>query len=243
MTYPAPPNDPVASRIRPDAAPFWSGAAATAVVAALIALVGILICRWTLTIPILAPAGEGAWGDADTGVYVFLAAVVALVAAGVLYLLELGAPQPRLFFHWITGLATAVAVAFPFSTSAPVNQKAATAIVDLVLGLAIISLLSATSARAVRRRPPADRRPLPPTFPVDEPGYPAGPTYVDDGSGYSRGPGRPAEPGYPQQGYPTRPDQGNAARPVFRPGPGNAPGPADQTRPIDYPQDRDQRPR
>src|ERR1700761_2168562 len=243
MTYPAPPSDPAASRVRPDAVPFWSGAAATAVVAALIALVGILICRWTLNIPILAPAGEGAWGNAHTGVYVLVAALVALVAAGVLYLLALGAPQPRLFFNWITGLATVAAVAYPFSTSAPLNQKVATALVDLVLGLAIISLLSATSARAGRRRPPAARRPIPPTFPVDESGYPGGPTYVDDGSGYNRG---PASPGYPPQaGYPTRPDQGNAARPVFRPGRGNAPGqgPADPTRPIDYPQNRDQRPR
>jgi hypothetical protein len=240
MTYPAPPSDPAASRVRPDAVPFWSGAAATAVVAALIALVGILIFRWALDIPILAPKGEGAWGDADTWVYVLLAAVVALVAAGVLYLLELGAPQPRLFFNWIAGLATAVAVVYPFSTSAPMNQKIATAIVDLVLGLAIISLLSATSARAVRRRPPAARRPMPPTFPADEPGRPAGATYVDDGSGYSRGPGYPPAQSYPPaQGFPPQPG------PAYRPNPGNAPGqaPADPTRPIDYPQNRDQRPR
>ncbi len=70
MTYPASPSDAPASRVRPDGAQFWAGAVATAVVAALIALVGILICRWTLNIPILAPAGEGAWGNAHTGEYV-----------------------------------------------------------------------------------------------------------------------------------------------------------------------------
>jgi Family of unknown function (DUF6069) len=102
MTYPASPDD----RVRPDAAQFWAGAAATAVVAALIALVGILVCRWTLNIPILAPAGEGAWGNAHTGEYVLFAALAALVAAGLLYLLVVGTPQPRMFFNWIMGLAT-----------------------------------------------------------------------------------------------------------------------------------------
>jgi hypothetical protein len=169
MTYPASPNDARANRVRPDSAQFWAGAVATAVVAALIALVGILVCRWTLGIPILAPAGEGAWGNAHTGEYVLLAALVAIAAAGVLYLLALGTPQPGMFFDWIMGLATLAAVVYPFSTSAPVDQKAATAVVNLVLGIAITSLLTAVAARAVRRRVP--------------PRYPAGTRYAG-GTGY-----------------------------------------------------------
>jgi Family of unknown function (DUF6069) len=150
MSYPASPNGAGAIRVRPDAAQFWAGAAATAVVAALIALVGILVSRWALGIPILAPTGDGAWGNAHTGEYALLAALAALVAAGLLYLLELGAPAPRVFFGWIVGLATLAAVVYPFSTSAPLDQKVATAIVNLILGIAIASLLSAVSARAIR---------------------------------------------------------------------------------------------
>ena len=41
---------------RVDARQLWSGGAATAVVAALVALVGVLVCRWLFKIPILAPA-------------------------------------------------------------------------------------------------------------------------------------------------------------------------------------------
>lgn len=190
MTYPAPPNDPRDTRVRPDSAQFWAGGAATAIVAALIALVGILICRWTLGIPILAPAGDGAWGNAHTGEYVLGAALVAIVAAALLYLLELGAPAPRLFFGWIMGLATLAAVVYPFSTNAPFEQKAATAIVNLILGVAIASLLSAVSARAVRISrsvpprygpprsgpprsgppPPPRNRAYDPTQPIDRPG-------------------------------------------------------------------------
>jgi uncharacterized protein DUF6069 len=176
MTYPPSPREGDL-RVRPDTGQFWAGAAATAVVAGLIALVGILVCRWTLGIPILAPAGDGAWGNAHTGWYVFAAAAVAIVAAAVLYLLELGAPAPHIFFGWMMGLATLAAVVYPFSTSAPMEQKWATAIVNLILGIAIASLLSAVSARATRiartgPRPsgPAQSRPYAPTEPLDRPG-------------------------------------------------------------------------
>jgi Family of unknown function (DUF6069) len=162
MTYPASPESGETTRIRPDAGQFWAGVAATAIVAALVALVGILICRWTLGIPVLAPSSDGAWGNAHTGEYVLAAVGVALVAGALLYLMMLGTPQPGMFLGWIIGLATLAAVVYPFSTGAPLEQKAATAIVNLVLGVAIGTLLNAVAARAVRRyryvRPPADRR-------------------------------------------------------------------------------------
>jgi hypothetical protein len=157
MTYPASPDDAAPDRARPDSTQFWAGGVATAVVAALIALVGILVCRWALGIPILAPANDGTWGDAHTGEYVLVAACVALVATGLLYLLVLSAPEPNTFFLWIMGLATLAAVVYPFSTGAPVEQKAATAIVNLVLGIAIISLLTGVASRAIRRSGPPSR--------------------------------------------------------------------------------------
>jgi hypothetical protein len=179
MTYPASPNDVSPNRVRPDSSQFWAGGVATAVVAALIALVGILVCRWTLGIPILAPASDGAWGNAHTGEYVLVAACVALVATGLLYLLVIGTPQPGMFFGWIMGLATLAAVVYPFSTSAPVGQKFATGVVDLVLGVAITSLLTAVSARAIRvRRPGPPSQPGRPVQPGQDVGYvPGQPTY------------------------------------------------------------------
>src|SRR5580692_9701108 len=134
----------------------WSGGVATAVVAGLIALVGILVCRWLFKIPILSPSRDGAWGDASTAGYVFAAAAIALAATGLMHLLLLATPYPRVFFGWIIGLATVVAVVYPFSTTAPISQKAATGLVNLALGVAIGSLIAEVSQRAVRRRrPPA----------------------------------------------------------------------------------------
>ena len=130
----------------------WSGGAATAVVAGLIALVGILVCRWLFKVPILAPSRDGAWGDASTAGYVFASAAIALAATGLMNLLLFATPYPRVFFGWIIGLATVVAVVFPFSTTAPLSNKAATAVVNLVLGIAIGSLIGEVSRRAVGRR-------------------------------------------------------------------------------------------
>ena len=137
---------------RVDARTLWSGGAATAVVAALIALVGILVCRWLFTIPILAPQRDGAWGAASTAGYVFASAAIALFATAIMHLLLLSTPRPRVFFNWIIGLATVIAVVFPFSTTAAVDQKAATAVVNLVLGVAIGSLISGVSMRATQHR-------------------------------------------------------------------------------------------
>ena len=138
--------------------PLWAGGVATAIVAALIALVGILVARWVFTIPILAPRRDGAWGDASTGAYALSAAGAALVATALLHLLLLTTPRPQVFFGWIIALATIVAVVFPFSSSAPVSQKVATAVLNLVLGIAIGTLLAGVAGRTVRRGPPPGRR-------------------------------------------------------------------------------------
>lgn len=112
-----------------DARQLWSSGAATAVVAALIALAGILVCRWLFDIPILAPRQDGAWGDASTVGYAITAAA-ALVATAIMHLLLIATPRPRVFFTWIIGLATVIAVVYPISTKAPLSHMVATALID-----------------------------------------------------------------------------------------------------------------
>ena len=145
-----PPIRPRPSRPQVDAGKLWPGGIATAVVAALVALVGVLVCRWLFGIPLLAPKSDGAYGDVHTTDLVLIAAGAALVATGLVHLLLLGTPRPLTFFAWIIGLATVLAVLVPFSTSAPLTAKVATAAVDLVLGVAIGSLISGVAARSVR---------------------------------------------------------------------------------------------
>jgi len=133
-----------------DATQLWPGGIATAVVAGLVALVGVLACRWLLKVPILAPQRDGAYGDAHTTGVVLAAAGAALVATGLLHLLLISTPRPLIFFGWIVSLATIAAVLYPFSTTAPLSQKAATGAVSLVIGVAIGTLLAGVGARSIR---------------------------------------------------------------------------------------------
>ncbi len=160
MTTAPIPNEPMrerpgGGRPRPerpqvDAGRLWAGGVATAVVAGLVAVVGVLVCRWLFGIPLLAPKQDGAYGDAHTTGLVLLAAAAALAATGLVHLLMLSTPRPLTFFGWIIALATVLVVLVPFSTSAPLTAKAATAVVGLVLGVAIGSLISGVAARSVR---------------------------------------------------------------------------------------------
>jgi len=111
----------------------------------------ILVCRWLFNIPILAPRQDGAWGDASTAGYAIAAAAAALVATAIMHLLLIATPRPQMFFSWIIGLATVIAVVYPFSTTAPLSQKMATAVINLALGAAIGSLINGTAARVIRR--------------------------------------------------------------------------------------------
>jgi hypothetical protein len=128
----------------------WAGGAATAVVAALIALVGILLARGVFGVPVLAPKGEGTWGDADTAKYAFYCALGALVATGLLHLLLISTPRPLKFFRWIIGLATVAAALAPFVANGTTSSKIATGVINLAVGIAIGTLLSGAARAAVR---------------------------------------------------------------------------------------------
>jgi hypothetical protein len=132
----------------------WAGGAATALVAALIAIVGILLTRGIFDVPILAPKGDGVWGDASTGWYAFGAGVMALVATGLMHVLLLTTPRPMLFFAWVVGLATVGAMLAPFVTDASLASRLCTATLNLVLGAAIGSLVTGTARTAIRPAPP-----------------------------------------------------------------------------------------
>jgi hypothetical protein len=63
----------------------WAGGVATAIVAALAVLAGVLITRGVLGIPVLAPKAASDFGDSSTAVYAGLAAGCALLATALLH--------------------------------------------------------------------------------------------------------------------------------------------------------------
>ena len=152
-----PPQDAVPQRaVAPrgpviNAGRLWAGGVATAIVAALIGLVGLLVVRALLQIPYLSPLRSGALGDSRTALLCVSAAVAALAATGLAHLLLLSTPRPMAYFGWIAGLLTAVAVVLPILNDDPIAVSLATGVIHLVIGLAIISLVTGAAMSASSR--------------------------------------------------------------------------------------------
>src|ERR1700733_16337428 len=98
-----------AGHVHVNAGRLWAGGVATAVVAALAVLAGVLIPRSVLGLPVLAPKAVNNFGNSATAVYALLAAGAALLATALLHMLLLGTPRPFAFFAWITALADVIA--------------------------------------------------------------------------------------------------------------------------------------
>lgn len=135
----------------------WAGGAASACVAALVAVVGILIARGIAHIAVLAPRGEGVWVGANTITYALGAAGVALLATAVLHVLLVTAPRPRLFYGWIMVLFTAIAIVLPLSLSYDLGARVATALINLAIGFAIVVTLEGVARAALLESRPGDR--------------------------------------------------------------------------------------
>jgi Family of unknown function (DUF6069) len=161
--YPRPPYDqrgypagPAASgpptRVRVNAGRLWAAGVATALVCALIGLVGVLVVRAVFKVALYAPEEASAVGDIDTGLLCLAAAAAALVATGLVHLLLLSTPRPLAYFAWIIALCTLAAVVVPFLSVTPLSVAVAMAVIHLIIGLAIGSLIS-SAARAATRGP------------------------------------------------------------------------------------------
>ncbi|MCQ4081685.1 DUF6069 family protein [Streptomyces sp. RB6PN25] len=134
-----------------DAGRLWAGGLATAVVAALVAEVGILVARGLLHLAVFAPIGDGLWGDANNTTYAIGVGVIALAATGLLHLLVGTTPSGTVFFGWIMGLLTVVAVVIPLKVIGTSTEIIATTVLNALIGLAITTLLTSVANGARSR--------------------------------------------------------------------------------------------
>jgi hypothetical protein len=135
-------------RVVIDAPRLWGGGLATAVVAALVAAVGVLVCRDLLHVKLVEPPLLKIT-NSFAGNYAITAFVAALVATGLAHLLSVVTPRPRVFFGWIVGLVTVVTMVLPFALEGNLKGKICAALINMVIGLCIASLLSAVLSRTV----------------------------------------------------------------------------------------------
>lgn len=127
----------------------WAGGLATAGVAALIAWLGTLLCRALLDIDIADSAAALDVTDTFVGNYALTAAAFALVATALAHVLSLTTPTPRAFFSWIVALLTAAAVVLPFTRGDDLEAQVCAAVINLLIGAAIGSLLATVLSRTV----------------------------------------------------------------------------------------------
>ncbi len=135
---------------RVDTKRLWSGGVATAIVAALVAFVGLLVARGIFDVPVLAPSEAGLFGNATTLGLCSLAALAALVGTGLMHLLLLSTPRPETFFTAIVGLATLAVALQPFTSELARDTQIATMLVYLATGAAIVMSLNSVSGYANR---------------------------------------------------------------------------------------------
>lgn len=132
-----------------DAGRLWAGGMAAAVVAGLVALVGLLVVRVVFKLPLFGTT-KNAFGDSGTVTLVALAVAAALLATGLAHLLLISTPSPQSYFGWIVGLLTVAAVVSPFLGSGKVAVQVAQAVIYLVIGVAIGGLVSNAASAASR---------------------------------------------------------------------------------------------
>jgi hypothetical protein len=137
-----------------DAGRLWAGGLAAAVVAALVALVGVLIGDGLLDVDVVEPPLL-LIGDSFPVGYALTAASLAMAAA-LAHFLVLDPPLPRACFAWIVGPAAVVGVVLPLTEERCLGGRLATSLVGLVIGRFVLGLLSSVLARTT-----SVRRPLP----------------------------------------------------------------------------------
>lgn len=134
-----------------DGVRLWVGGLLAGVVAAGVAIVGLLIVRGIFDIRVFVPRGERGLFTPTSMWYAGAAFVAAVLATALLYLLLVATvPAPFTFFSWIVGLATAIAVIVPFTTNAAIESKIATTAINLAIGISLLSILPLVGRSALR---------------------------------------------------------------------------------------------
>jgi hypothetical protein len=129
----------------------WTGGAATAVVAALVAVVGVLVVRGVFGIPVIAPGNTDAVIDYVGAIWLAVfAAVGSLLATALAHVLLLLAPRPMAFFGWIEGLVTLAFVVWPYTVRVSGTVQIANALLYLAVGTAIGILVNFAANQTIR---------------------------------------------------------------------------------------------
>lgn len=129
-----------------DDARYWVGIALTAGVAALTAALGLVLASGVLGLPVVLDEA-GRLVPVRIGALTLIAAALAVGAGALHHLMLALAPRPNLYYAWLTGLGTTLAVLWPFAGRAPLLGQIAVAVISLTIGLVITLLVPLAAVR------------------------------------------------------------------------------------------------
>jgi hypothetical protein len=128
---------------------YWVGAAITAVVAALVGVVGLIVAHGIVHVPVMFGSGH-ALTPVNATLYGLVAAAIALGAAGLFDGMLHVAPRPVAYYSWLIALLTILAALLPFTTTAVIGSQIAVSAMNLGVGLIVMILVPMAAVNARR---------------------------------------------------------------------------------------------
>ena len=123
------------------------------VAVAAVASITAYVVAWILELVMerIATYVDWAYPPIDRTYYAIFAAVVALLAALLWWVLNIGTTLPSLFYSWIVGVLLVAAVVLPLLLTTPLYNGVVESIMNLVVGLPVVYLIAPIGNSAVRR--------------------------------------------------------------------------------------------
>ena len=125
---------------------YWVGAGITAVLAALVSLIALVIAQGIVHVPVILGSNS-----VHAAVYGLSAAGIALLAAALFDAMLQVAPRPLTYYSWLAAIVTVLATLLPFTDNVGVHSQIALAATNMAVGL-VITLLVPVAASNARRR-------------------------------------------------------------------------------------------
>ena len=144
------PAESAGPRVRVDYGRYWVGAALTAAVATLVGILAIVIVKDVFHRSITVIDQQGAFA-VHVGTYALLTAVISIVTSALFLGIVHFAPRPGLYFAWIGALAVLFTVVIPFTMPLSLASQATFAGINLLVGVAIITLVPVSAKSSIRR--------------------------------------------------------------------------------------------
>jgi hypothetical protein len=130
---------------RLDQVRYWVGATITAVLAALVSLIALVVAKGIVHVPMVIGSSS-----INAAVYGVSAAGIALLAAALYDAMLHVAPRPLTYYSWLGGFVTVLATLLPFTSTAGLHSQIALAATNFAVG-AVITLLVPIAASNARR--------------------------------------------------------------------------------------------